>query len=263
VSAIDFKRLFSRIPLLEHWSPNDFTITALPGYTNRNYRLVNQQQDWVLRIPQTRTNRYIDRGAEAANQASACDLDIAPRPVWRDDSGLTLTPTISAGRSVTPGDLADAEIRRPIVAVLRRLHRSGSPFQGRVRLDQLLDRYYSLLPSTLQGKYRQRMQDAQDLVLQLKDSDSADVPSHNDLVLENLLLERGRLWMIDWEFSAMASPYWDLATLCNAADFDNSQSRQLLDEYCTAGEVMEESLLSDYRNLLQLLSDCWMAALVD
>ena len=89
------------------------------------------------------------------------------------------------------------------------------------------------------------------------------MPSHNDLVLENLLLAEERLWLIDWEFSAMASPYWDLATLSNAAGLDQAQSRALLLAYCADGATMEESLLFDYRNLLELLTDIWMAALVD
>jgi thiamine kinase-like enzyme len=262
VNPVDFKQLFLRIPLLAELAPEDFTITPLPGYTNRNYRLANHRHDWVLRIPQPATNRFIDRDAEATNQAAACDLELAPRPLWRDSSGLTLTPTLGASRSPTPADLADTATLQAIVAPLRRLHRSGIRFQGRVQLDQLLNRYYSLLSPQLREEYRLRIQAALQLLPLLQDRDPAYIASHNDLVLENLLLGQDRVWLIDWEFSAMASPYWDLATICNAAGFDCSQSRQLLDAYCAGGVVMEESLLFDYRNLLQLLSDCWMAALV-
>jgi len=263
VSQADFKQLFLRIPLFEGQTPEDFTITRLPGYTNRNYRLVNQRQDWVLRIPRPTTNRFIDRDAEAVNQANASDLGIAPRPVWRANSGVTLTPTLSASHSLTPRHLADSATLRKIVAPVSKLHRSGICFQGRVQLDQLLTRYYSLLSPQLQAKYRLRLQAARQLIPQLQDRDPAYVASHNDLVLENLLLEQDRVWLIDWEFSAMASPYWDLATICNAAGFNLQQSRQLLDAYCAGSVAMEESLLFDYRNLLQLLSDCWLAALAD
>ncbi len=262
MNPVDFKQLFLRIPPLAELAPEDFTITPLPGYTNRNYRLVNQRHDWVLRIPQPATNRFIDRDAEAANQAAACDLEIAPRPLWRDSSGLTLTPTLDASHSPTPDDLAHSATLQAIVAPLRRLHRSGIRFQGRVQLDRLLTRYYSLLSPQLRERYRLRIQAAQQLLPLLQDRDPVYIASHNDLVLENLLLGQDRVWLIDWEFSAMASPYWDLATICNAAGFDAQQSRRLLDAYCAGGGVMEESLLSDYRNLLQLLSDCWMATLV-
>jgi hypothetical protein len=61
----------------------------------------------------------------------------------------------------------------------------------------------------------------------------------------------------------MASPYWDLAILCNEAELDLEQSRFLLQAYCVDGPAMKESILFDYRGLLKLLSDCWMAALAD
>jgi len=263
VKRIDFERLFLQVPLLADKAPGDFTITPLPGYTNRNYRLFNRRHDWVLRVPRSTTGQFIDRAAEAANQDCASDLELAPRPLWRDASGLSLTPTLAASRSVTSADLAEASILRAIADSLGKLHRSGIRFQGRVQLGQLLERYYSLLSGEQRRKFRQRMDAARHRLPLLQDRDAAYVASHNDLVLENLLLQRRRVWLIDWEFSAMASPYWDLATICNAAGFDDRQSRQLLNVYCAGGEVMEESLLLDYRNLLQLLSDCWMAALVN
>ena len=254
---------FARIPLLENKSLAEFTITPLPGYTNRNFRLHNRRHDWVLRIPQPKTDRFIDRAAEASNQALASDLGIAPRPSWRDASGLTLTPTLASSRSVTPADFTDEATLRSIVTAVRELHCSGVRFEGRVDLESLLSRYYSMLSQPLQHEYRHRIRAARDLIPLLQDRDRDYVPSHNDLVLENLLLGQDGIWLIDWEFSAMASPYWDLATLCNSAGLDYRQSRQLLGIYCAGGAQMEESLLFDYRNLLQLLGDCWMAALVN
>jgi hypothetical protein len=58
----------------------------------------------------------------------------------------------------------------------------------------------------------------------------------------------------------MASPYWDLATICNSAGLNETKSRQLLQIYCEAAGPMKESTLFHYRELLQLLSDCWMSA---
>ena len=100
-------------------------------------------------------------------------------------------------------------------------------------------------------------------VLSLLEADeSKPVPSHRDPVPGNLLLDDRRLWLIDWEYSAMASPYWDLAILCNEAGLDLAMSRRLLQADCAGGPPMKESILFDYRGLLKLLDDCWMSALV-
>ena len=40
---LELQRVFANIPLLDGLGPKDFTITRLPGYTNRNYRLHQQR----------------------------------------------------------------------------------------------------------------------------------------------------------------------------------------------------------------------------
>ena len=114
-----------------------------------------------------------------------------------------------------------------------------------------------------QRRLKPRMRQAERVLKRLQARNEIYVASHNDLVLENLLVDGSRLYLIDWEYSAMASPYWDLATLCNAANLDIQQSQRLLQVYCAGSPPMEESVLFDYRGLLQLLGDCWMAALAD
>ncbi len=256
-------RVFASIPLLRDYSIDDFTIAPLPGYTNRNYRLYNQRFDWVLRIPKPATDGFIDRDAEAHNQALARQLGLAPQVAWRDASGLSLTPTLTASRTLRAADFAADEIVRLCVRSLQRLHRSGLQFRGRVDLGVLLHKHFALLPEADRQHFRKRLSRAEDLLARLDDADQGYAASHNDLVLGNLLLARSRLCIIDWEYSAMASPYWDLATLCNEAQFDRQQSRRLLRAYCAGGEAMKEATLFDYRDLLKLLSDCWMAALAD
>ena len=182
---------------------------------------------------------------------------------WRDAEGLSLTPTIAGSRALTPAELVGEDGLERVVAALRLLHRSGGRFAGRVDLEALLERYFALLVPAQQRRLQTRLDAARLLLPAVADRDADYVPSHNDLVLENLMSTRQRLWLIDWEFSAMASPYWDLATICNAAALDYDQSLRLLRAYCADSRPMEESLLFDYRNLLQLLSDCWMAAFVD
>ena len=257
------EEVFSRASALADFTPADFTITPLAGYTNLNFHLHNHQHDWVLRIPRAKTNGFIDRAAEAHNQALAHQLQIAPRVLWRDSQGTTLTPTLSPSRELCAADFGNDAMLKIIVDPIRRLHRSGVPFRGRVNLQELLYRHFAMLNEGDQQRLAPRLRQAERVLKLLQDCDDTYVASHNDLVLGNLIFDNTRLWLIDWEYSAMASPYWDLATLCNAANLDLQQSQRLLRVYCAEQRVMEESILFDYRGLLKLLSDCWMAALAD
>jgi thiamine kinase-like enzyme len=258
----DLDWAFAHIPLLAGRTAEDFHIAALPGYTNRNYRLHNPAEDWVLRMPRPLTNRLIDRSAEAHNQTLAHRLGLAPQVAWRNDDGVTLTPTLARSRNLRAADLMRDDLLASVVEPFQRLHRSALRFHGGLDLRSTLRQHYELLQSDQREGFAARMTQAQRVLSLLETDESEAVPSHRDPVSGNLLLEGRRLWLIDWEYSAMASPYWDLAILCNEADLDLAQSRRLLQAYCVGGPAMKESILFDYRGLLKLLNDCWMAALV-
>ena len=252
----------SLIPELDRFNPADIKKTELSGLTNVNIRLQMEDQDWVLRIPKPETNCHIDREAEIHNQLIANQLGIAPLPLWWDNSGASLTPTLKPTRSITAVELNHLDSLKNLLAPVQKLHRSGIRFLGEVNLKDTINQYFSMLPDSSQPAFNKRMVEAQACFDRIDERDCEPVASHNDLVLENCLIGPECLWLIDWEFSGMASPYWDLATLCNAAGLDQVQGKRLLECYCADGAQMEESLLCDYRILLQLLSACWMAAVV-
>ena len=254
------ERVFSRVPLLAGLKPADFNIVEMRGYTNHTFRIRDAERDWVVRIPKQATNAYINRQAEAYNQQLASELGIAPLFLWRDNDGVTITPTLAASHEVTIAELGSEAVVRKIIAVLRRLHASDRRFYGTLDLGELISRYYSMLPQAQRAPFQPRLERALGILDGLQEQSLEVVPSHNDLVLENLLVEGNNLWLIYWEYSAMASPYWDLATICNSARLSENKSRQLLKIYCETAAPMEESTLFHYRELLQLLSDCWMAA---
>jgi len=157
-------------------------------------------------------------------------------------------------------DFEDTHRLNKILAMIHELHQSGVSFRGEVDLGGLLGGYFSMLSAAHKDRLRSRFKRAKRLIESVNRRDRLRVPSHNDLVLDNILLAPSRNWIVDWEYSSMASPYWDLATLCNSGSLSRQQSVRLMERYCGTSVEMEESLLFDYRYLLQCLSDCWMAA---
>jgi len=259
-----FEQIFKCIPRLRGLDCNKTRITKLPGYTNQNFRLEYGLQDWVLRIPKADTNRYINRQFEAHNADIAETLKIAPKCVWRNQSGLSLTLTLNRTRPITLNDIKRESISRQLAKVIRSLHDCNRNFQGQVDLADLLSRYYRLAPASHRQLARSVYRAAQSKIQKLLPRDNRLRPSHNDLVLENILIDDSdRIWIIDWEYSSMAPPYWDLATVCNALAFDRNQSSELLKIYQQQARASELESLIDYRYVLQVLSICWMAAFTE
>ncbi|MFT5809252.1 MAG: thiamine kinase-like enzyme [Gammaproteobacteria bacterium] len=256
---------FKRIPELSAYTIDDFDINQLSGYTNLNFHLKNTKHDWVLRIPKDKTNGYIDRAVEAHNANIAFNLGLAPKCLWRDGSGYSLSNTIRQSRSSEVADLNNPERLGQLVVALQQLHQSNQAFQGTVDISQLLTRYYQLMPKSKRQLLADSYHDATTKVKNVLQQVHRLVPSHNDLVLENILFDSHsnthRVWIIDWEYATMGSPYWDLATLCNQGKFTTIQAENLLSLYHNKDQALDSKTLSDYRDILNALSVFWMAAL--
>lgn len=260
MSDIDFDAVFSRIPMLRHASPSHFTIKPLPGLSNHNFHLRHSTDDYVLRIPKPETNRHINRAFEAFNIDRVTDLGLAPEVLWRDPDGLSLTSCLVHTQTVSTANMHDETFWPLLINRLDRLHRADFHFQGEINLVTLLNRYFELIPRNLYPDLKPCFEKALTIHSELQTEDTRCVPSHNDLVLENLLIGgEQELWLIDWEYSAMASPYWDLATLCNAGRLGQDQSRRFLELYGEAVIKLEFDYLRRYQYLLQVLTIAWLA----
>jgi thiamine kinase-like enzyme len=83
---------------------------------------------------------------------------------------------------------------------------------------------------------------------------------HNDLFCVNVL-DDGKIWFIDWEFSGVGDIYYDLATLTYAYDSPDSLPREL-QEYileCYFGDVKKENWirLEGMKYMLMFFTAMW------
>ncbi len=254
-------QVFKRIPMLASYHPDDFRITQLVSYTNENYHLKNNAVDLILRLPRAATNAYINRKAETYNQNIAVNLGLSPACLWHNHEGESLTQTIKPSHSPTSADLRKIDTMQLVAGGVSQLHNSQQRFQGQVDLQTLLNRYFDLLDKEQQKKYHSRFNQSLIRLKTLESQHDKLVPSHNDLNENNLLLdENNKLWMIDWEYSSMASPYWDLATICNSGEYKEIHCRQLLSAYNNDLDPLDLQILQHYRDILSVLNDCWMGA---
>jgi thiamine kinase-like enzyme len=83
-------------------------------------------------------------------------------------------------------------------------------------------------------------------------------PCHCDPLAENFLDNGKRMWMVDWEYSGMNDPLWDLGDLSVEANFSETQDMQMLNAYCD-GEVSANALgrMVIYKAMSDLLWTLW------
>ena len=250
------QRLLTSVPQLAERPVASWQARPLVGMTNRIWRVTAGDADFVLRAPGASSQRYLSRAQEFHNAAVAAGLGIAPALLYADpETGVTLQPFLAEARTLTPDDFNTPEIARKIGALLARLHRSGGEFQGTMRAFPMIDTYLGLAADDRLRDLRRRAEPIR-AVLEAHPVDF--VPSHIDPNPANFLLgSDGRLHLIDWEYSAMCEPAWDIAAVGMESRMDAAAQAAFAEGY---GAMPDTSRLWLMRAALHLVAGSWTYA---
>jgi thiamine kinase len=107
--------------------------------------------------------------------------------------------------------------------------------------------------ATLSDELHQRVQQLQQELSAL--SPVSFVLCHNDINPTNLL--GNKPWLIDWEYAAMGDPAFELAAICRAGQFNDSQLQTLLAVYQTAGGCSETNRVRFMLVVVDMVSLLW------
>jgi thiamine kinase-like enzyme len=252
----ELAEVLATIPMLAARPISDWQAVRLPGLTNINWRLTARDHDLVLRIPGASSERYLSRRQEMHNAGIAASLGIAPPLLHADPAtGITVQSFIADARALTEADFAEPEIAFKIGALLGRLHRCGRAFEGAMAPFPIIDTYLGLAADDRLKRLRIR---AEPIRSALEAQPMDMVPSHVDPNPANFLLRAdGTLLLIDWEYSAMCEPAWDLAAVMIEGVTTPATIAALRRGY---GRPVEESRLWLMRAALHLVAGSWTYA---
>ena len=226
-----------RVPLLAKESAAAIAAERLGGLTNRNYKITVGANRYVLRIPGDKTGDYINRKVEAHNARMAAETGInAPVLFFDESDGLMLCRHLDGCISMTPALFQ----QRPGAATraalaLRQVHRSGKKFEFRFELFAMIDDYLKVLAklgAALPEGYHDVVREAEAVRQALAKHPAALAPCHCDPLSENFLDNGQRMWVVDWEYSGMNDPLWDLGDMSVEAGFTEAQDREMMEAYC-------------------------------
>jgi thiamine kinase-like enzyme len=233
----DVLAAMKRIPLLASAAPSTLTVERLGGLTNRNYKIATPRDSYVMRIPGEKTGDYINRAVDAHNAKAAAAAGVNAEVLFFDAADglmlcrflercLTMSPELFQTRPGAPARAARA---------LRQMHRSGQSFEFRFELFSMIDDYLKLLAklgAELPEGYHEVVGEAGKVRQALDTHPVALAPCHCDPLSENFLDDGTRMWVVDWEYSGMNDPIWDLGDMSVEAGLDEAGDREMMDAYC-------------------------------
>lgn len=228
----------AQIPGFEETKPGDFTLERQGGLTNRVYKLdLGSKGRFILRLPGKGTEAYIDRAVELHNARVAAEAGVSAEVIYGDAAtGIMLTRCIDGIVTMSPDrfrERAGAPARAALA--LKRMHSCGKEFRFRFELFAMIDDYLRVLDerkAQLPEGYHDVVKAAQPVRAALDAHPAALAPCHCDPLCENFLDNGQRMWIVDWEYSGMNDPLWDLGDLSVEASFDAAQDREMMEAYC-------------------------------
>jgi thiamine kinase-like enzyme len=238
------------------------TVERLGGLTNRVYRLQAGNQATVLRLPGEGTEAYIDRKVESHNAHAAHRAGVSPQVLYCDaGSGVMLMRHV-AGTTMTP-ELFRTTPGAPARAAqaFRKLHASGETFEFRFELFAMIDDYLKILEqrgAVLPDGYHDVVAEAGPVREALQAHPEELAPCHCDPLCENFIDTGSRMWIVDWEYSGMNDPLWDLGDLSVEAEFEPHNDREMMEAYC-GGPVPDAvyGRMVVYKAMCDLLWTLW------
>ncbi|HEY3145055.1 MAG TPA: choline kinase family protein [Dongiaceae bacterium] len=244
------------MPFLAERGATAWQTESIGSVTNQTYRVTAGEDSYVVRVAGP-TTRYLDREVEAHNAAIAADLGLAPPILFLDDR-LLVTRFVTGARPLTHADLEDPERLLQVASLLARLQGSARPFAGVRHPFGEIDRY---LGQHAHARAVALRATAQPVDAALKRSALPLVPAHIDAGAANFLLAAdGSLLLVDWEFSSMADPAWDIASVLmqRSADDDGLARQFVAATLGGAGEgTMARIVL--FKTALTLVAGSWCA----
>lgn len=238
-------------------------ITRLGGLTNLVYRVDVDGHAVIVRIPGEGTEAYIDRAVELHNARAAAKAGVSPDVIYGEaDTGLmishavpdieTMTPELFASRKGSPARAGKA---------LAKLHNSGEVFEFRFELFAMIDDYLKVLSTkdvALPEGYHDVVAAAEPIKAILARATIPLSPCHCDPLCENFLDDGTLMWIVDWEYSGMNDPLWDLGDLSVEAGMDAEQDREMMTAYFgRAPTPAEEGRMVIYKAMCDLLWTLW------
>ena len=202
------------------------------GLTNLSFKFDAGGSAYVYRHPGAGTDAIINREAETFSQGVARDLGLDDTFIFEDPAeGWKISHFVEDAEEMDyhdPAQVAEA------LRMARTLHASGQASGWRFDVYEKTKEILALLDE----RHRASFHDFKPL-LELIDGLAGYVAGdgtpeclcHNDFYSPNLLVAKGKMYLIDWEYSGMSDYASDLGTFICCSDYAFDEALGVLAEY--------------------------------
>ncbi len=248
----------SKIEKLLTESEEIVKVEKLGGMTNNNYLVETTNNKYIVKFFGKGTDKLIDRIAEKENLKKLEDLGLDVKNYMFDiESGIKVNEYIE---NATTFDAHYLKAKKEeIASILKKVHNSGKVLEGEFRIFDEIKKYESLIEGSIFYPYYDKIREKVFSLQSHLEEIGVDKKScHIDLVPENFIEdETGRVYLIDWEYSAMNDPMWDLAALFLESNFRKAEEGEFFKYYFSEETPVSVAKIMIYKILQDFLWSLW------
>ena len=242
------------------WRGHEPTITPIEaGRTNRNFRVEVGSEAFFLRLSDSDTALLgIDRVAEHEAALAAADAGVGPEVIAHlPEHGCLITRWVP-GEPLAEGDMEQESILADVARVVSTIH-AGPNLPASFDAFRIVEEYRRVSEErgvAIPAPFGPAHAHAERIEAALSVAPMAPRPCHNDLLADNFLRGPHGFWLVDYEYSGMGDPFFDLGNLSINNGLSEGSQEALL--HLTFGEVTDAHrarlrlmrIMSDFREAM-------------
>ncbi|MQQ01578.1 phosphotransferase [Streptococcus mitis] len=234
------------------------SVEQLGGMTNQNYLVKTTNKQYIVKFFGKGTEKLINRQDEKYNLELLKDLDLDVRNYLFDiEAGIKVNEYIES--AITLDSTSIKTKFDKIAPILQTIHASGKELRGEFAPFEEIKKYESLIEEKIPyANYEAVREEVFSLEKRLADLGVDRKSCHIDLVPENFIESpQGRLYLIDWEYSSMNDPMWDLAALFLESEFTHQEEEAFLSRYESEQTPVSREKIAIYKILQDAIWSLW------
>ena len=234
------------------------SVEQLGGMTNQNYLVKTTNKQYIVKFFGKGTEKLINRQDEKYNLELLKNLDLDVKNYLFDiEAGIKVNEYIESALTLDSTSIKTKFDK--IAPILQTIHASGKELRGEFAPFEEIKKYESLIEEKIPyANYEAVREEVFSLEKRLADLGVDRKSCHIDLVPENFIESpQGRLYLIDWEYSSMNDPMWDLAALFLESEFTRQEEEAFLSHYESEQTPVSREKIAIYKILQDAIWSLW------
>ncbi len=202
------------------------------GLSNLSFTVVDGGRKYVARLGEDIACHHVLRDREIMVSRAAAELGISPALVHAEPGAMVFDFIVG---ETYGGQAVRANLDR-VVALVRRVHEA---LQDHLRGPGYLFWVFHVLRDyahLLRAGGSRHLDDLPRLEEAAQIFEQALGPTpicgcHSDLLAANFIDDGKKIWLIDWEYGGLGSPYFDLGNIAALSLFERDEEARLLEAY--------------------------------